>query len=592
LLDRLPFRELWAIDFEYRAVPGDRPVPVCMVGRELRSGRLLRLWLDQLPARPPFPVDVDTLVLSYATAAELGCFLELGWPMPARILDLYAEFCAITNGRPPPGGKSLLSALSCYGLPAITSEEKTAGRNLAQQSSWTPAERQALLDYCQTDVDPLGPLLERMLPAILTRPAGLGQALLRGRYTAAVARMEQAGVPIDTELLEVLRDRWEAIKLDLIADVDQGYGVFDGATFKADRFEAWLATAGIPWPRTDTGRLALDRETFREASRTYPTVAPLRELRHSLSELRLEKLAVGPDGRNRVGLRPFAARSGRNTPSSAQYIFGPSVWLRGLIRPPEGRALAYIDWSAQEVVIAAALSGDMALLEAVRSGDPYLRFAKLAGLAPAEATKESHKQVRDLCKTCMLGTNYGMGARSLALRTGSSLLEAEHLLRSLARTFPTFWEWAEYTADVGQLTGRLTTVFGWPLQVTATTRPTTLRNFPMQGNAAEMLRIACCLATEAGVTVCAPVHDALLVEAKEAELADVVNFTRSMMAEASRKVLAGVEVATDVTLVRWPGRYADPRGAVMWDRVTKRLAPRWVEGSATASGIVEGSSSL
>jgi DNA polymerase-1 len=592
MLDRLPFRELWAIDFEYRAVPGDRPVPVCLVAKELRSGRLLRLWRDQLPARPPFPVDQDTLIVSYASAAELGCFLELGWPMPARVLDLYAEFCAITNGRPLPGGQTLLSALSCYGLPAITSAEKTAGRQLAMQSSWTPAERAALLDYCQTDVDPLGPLLERMLPAILARPAGLGQALLRGRYTAAVARMEQAGVPIDTELLEVLRDRWEAIKLDLIADVDQDYGVFDGATFKADRFEAWLTKHGIPWPRTESGRLALDRDVFREASRTYPAVAPLRELRHSLSELRLEKLAVGPDGRNRVGLRPFAARSGRNTPSSARYIFGPSVWLRGLIRPTEGQALAYIDWSSQEIVIAAALSGDKALLEAVRSGDPYLRFAKLAGLAPAEATKESHKEIRDLCKTCMLGTNYGMGAHSLALRTGSSLLEAEHLLRSLARTFPMFWEWAEYTADAGQLTGQLATVFGWPLHVTATTRPTTLRNFPMQANAAEMLRIACCLTTEAGVTVCAPVHDALLVEATEADLADVVTLTQRLMGEASRTVLAGVEVATDVTLVRWPGRYVDPRGAKMFQRVTKLLAPRWVEGHATVSGTVEGLSSL
>jgi DNA polymerase-1 len=268
------------------------------------------------------------------------------------------------------------------------------------------------------------------------------------------------------------------------------------------------------------------------------------------------------------------------------------VWLRGLIRPTEGQALAYIDWSSQEIVIAAALSGDKALLEAVRSGDPYLRFAKLAGLAPAEATKESHKEIRDLCKTCMLGTNYGMGAHSLALRTGSSLLEAEHLLRSLARTFPMFWEWAEYTADAGQLTGQLATVFGWPLHVTATTRPTTLRNFPMQANAAEMLRIACCLTTEAGVTVCAPVHDALLVEATEADLADVVTLTQRLMGEASRTVLAGVEVATDVTLVRWPGRYVDPRGAKMFQRVTKLLAPRWVEGHATVSGTVEGLSSL
>ena len=38
-----------------------------------------------------------------------------------------------------------------------------------------------------------------------------------------------------------------------------------------------------------------------------------------------------------------------------------------------------------------------------------------------------------------------------------------------------------------------------------------LRNFPMQGNGAEMLRLACCPATERGIEVCAPVHDAVLI---------------------------------------------------------------------------------
>jgi DNA polymerase I len=571
-VDGLPFRELWAVDFEYRADHGARPAPVCMVARELRGGRLLRLWCDELPERAPFPVDAGSLFIAYAAAAELSCFLELGWPLPARILDLYAEFSAITNGLPRPHGRSLLAALSWHGIPAITKQEKTAGRALAQQSSWTPAERTALLDYCQTDVDPLGPLLQRMLPAIRRRPEGLGQALLRGRYTAAVAGMERSGVPIDTDLLERLRRRWEAIKLDLIAEIDRDYHVFDGATFKADWFERWLAAQGIPWPRTDTGRLQLDRETFREAARTYPQVAPLRELRTSLSELRLEKLAVGPDGRNRTGLLPFGAKSSRNTPSNAKFIFGPAVWLRGLIRPDAGRALAYLDWSSQEVAIAAALSGDQALLDAVSSGDPYLRFAKLAGLAPDDATKQTHAQVRNLCKTCLLGSNYGMGARSLAQRTGSSLLVAEQTQRALAQAFPVFWSWAEHMVDVGELRGELRTVFGWTLQVTRDTRPTTLRNFPMQANAAEMLRLACCLATEAGVQVCAPVHDALLIEADAASIDQAVRTTRAAMGEAARAVLDGVDIATEATVVTWPGRYGDPRGQVMWDRVTALLA--------------------
>ena len=70
---------------------------------------------------------------------------------------------------------------------------------------WSAAERRRILDYCQTDVDPMGALLERMLPGILARPNGLGQALLRGRYMAAIARTERTGVPIDFEMLQRLQ---------------------------------------------------------------------------------------------------------------------------------------------------------------------------------------------------------------------------------------------------------------------------------------------------------------------------------------------------------------------------------------------------
>jgi DNA polymerase I len=309
-------------------------------------------------------------------------------------------------------------------------------------------------------------------------------------------------------------------------------------------------------------------------SKRHPQLEPLKELRHALSELRLEKLSVGPDGRNRVLLSPFGASSGRNTASNSRFIFGPSVWLRGLIKPPDGKALAYIDWSSQEVYIAAALSGDPALLDAVKTGDPYLAFAKLAGLAPPDATNKSHKGIRDLCKTRGLGANYGMQAQSLALRTGLSLIEAEDLLRRLEQTFPVFTAWAEQVIHAGQLAGYLQTVFGWTLHTGDIVRTTTLRNYPMQSNGAEMLRLACCLATERGVDVCAPVHDALLIEADDDAITVVVVITRAAMAEASKVVLSGLEVPTDAEMIRYPDRYAEPRGEVMWNRVTEILARR------------------
>ena len=90
----------------------------------------------------------------------------------------------------------------------------------------------------------------------------------------------------------------------------------------------------------------------------------------------------------------------------------------------------------------------------------------------------------------------------------------------------------------------------------------------MQANGAEMLRLACCLATERGIEVCAPIHDALLIAAPLDRIECDVAITRSCMGEASRAVLSGFELMTDAEIIRSPDRYVDQdRGAKMWDLV-------------------------
>ena len=565
-MDRLrPYREVWLADFEFSAPDGERPTPVCLVARELFSNRLVRLFADELQDRPPFPTDDNTLFVAYFASAEIGCFLALGWDVPRRILDLWTEQRVRTNGRPGVR-RGLLDTLEYYGLDSIAAVEKTEMRELAMRGGpYTSAERVALLDYCQTDVDALAGLLPAMLPGI-----DLPRALLRGRYMAAVARMEYSGVPIDTDSLGLLRRNWDAIKDRLIADVDQDYGVFDGRTFKLERFARWLVEHRIPWPRTPNGRLALDRDTFRQQARKYPQVSPLRELRHSLSEMKLEKLSVGSDGRNRCLLSPFSSRTGRNQPSNNRFIFGPSVWLRGLIKPAEDRAVAYVDWSQQEMGIAAALSGDVAMMRAYRSGDPYLSFAKQAGAVPPDATKDSHPTERNRFKVCALAVQYGMQEHGLAQALGEQTAMARNLLQAHRETYRDFWRWSQLQVDRAMLTGWIQTVFGWQLMTTDESNPRSLANFPMQANGAEMMRLACSMATEAGIRVCAPVHDAILIEGPTGEIDHLVCQTQSIMAEASRIVLDGFNLATEAEVIQWPARYMDEkRGRSMWDRVLK-----------------------
>lgn len=343
-------------------------------------------------------------------------------------------------------------------------------------------------------------------------------------------------------------------------------------SFNAERFALWLASKKIPWPRTQTGRLAVDGETFRQMARRYPEVAPLRELLHTLGQMRLNDLTVGEDGRNRCLLSAFRSRTGRNQPSNAKFIFGPSCWLRSLIKPEPGQAVAYVDWEQQEFGIAAALSRDQRMKDAYASGDPYLTFAKQAGAVPPNATKQSHPKERGQFKVCALAVQYGMAAQSLAKSLGEPEAVGRELLRLHQQTYPDYWRWSQAAVDHATLFGWIQTVFGWRLHVGVGANPRSLANFPCQANGAEMLRLACCLLTERGITVCAPVHDAVLIESSSRMIETTVQETQEAMREASELLLDGFSLRTDAEIIHYPDRYLDERGEKLWNTVQDVLA--------------------
>ena len=296
----------------------------------------------------------------------------------------------------------------------------------------------------------------------------------------------------------------------------------------------------------------------------YPVIAPMRELRKTLSQLRPHALAVGSDGRNRYRLSPFASKTGRNQPSSSKFIFGQPAWTRSLIKPAVGSAIAYVDYSQQEFGIAAALSGDTTMQEAYLSGDPYLQFAVQAGAAPPGATAETHGAVREQFKVCSLGVQYGMSAGSLARKLGRKLESGTELLRLHRETYPAYWKWSDAAQDYAELHRKLTSVLGWSIHLTQNPNYRSIRNFPLQANGAEMLRLACCLTVERGIQVAAPIHDALLIEAPDGEIDQVVTETQRIMREAAEFVLDGFALRTDAAIIRNPDRYMDKRGEAMW----------------------------
>lgn len=574
------FKSILLIDYEFFGQPGDRPTPVCLAVRDFRTGTVKRYWQDEFAnlSAPPYPIDDQTLIVGYYLGAELSCHLALNWKLPVHLLDLYVEFRCITNGLQLPAGSGLLGALLYFGLDALSAATKEEMRQLILMGGpWNFEDRQRILDYCQTDVD----ALSLLLPAILEETS-LRHALLRGRYIHAVAHIEHFGSPIDVPLFEQLRKRWPDIQGELIEEIDKKYRVFEGRTFKVSLFEKYLLDRQYAWPRHDTGSLKLDEDTFKDMTKRYPELHELHQLKSSLGKLRKNSLAVGRDGRNRTLLSPFSSRTSRNQPGTSEFVFGLSSWMRGLLKPAPGNAIAYIDWSQQEFGIAAALSKDQNMMDAYESGDPYLAFAKQAGAAPPDATKKSHASIRDQFKACVLAVQYGMGEHALALKVGTPPIFARGLLELHRKTYVQFWKWSDSVVDYAILSGSLHTVFGWQLRVSEDPNPRFLRNFPMQANGAEVLRLACCLAVERGIKVCAPVHDALLIEGPANEIEETVKRTQLIMEEASEIVLNGFRLRSDATIIRHPERYCDERGIVMWETVC-----RLIGADTSAAGQLE-----
>jgi len=562
------WEEIWVIDFEYQAVDGEWPVPHCMVGREILSDRLIRLDDHTLKrsSAPPFRTGSSVLVVGYYLPAEYSCFLQLGWAQPAQCLDLCTEYKWLRSGIRDGKKRSLVAALTHFCLTNQIPVEKEEWRQLAINGGpYSKAEMNGLLDYCQQDVDATVTLLRAMSPHI-----DWPRALLRGQYSWTIAAIERRGIPMDVATLHTLRDRWEDIKAGLIHSVDPDSCVYADGVFGRDRWSNFLAHHNIPWPRDPvTNHLLLDEDTFRQQSKAHPAiVAPFHELRATLSRLKLNALAVGSDGRNRTMLSPFGSATGRNQPSNSKFIFGPSTWIRGLIKPPEGRAIAYIDWSQQELGIAAALSGDKKMMDAYTSGDPYLTFAKMAGAVPEDATRQTHPAERAAYKVCMLAVQYGMGAKSLADQLGDITLNAKRLLQAHKDTFNQYWRWSERVQNEGFGTGKLQTRFGWQRNMVTTDKPASVRNFPVQGNGAEMLRLALMQMERAGIHVIAPVHDAVLIEADTQNIHAAVAATQEAMQWASEQILPGFPLWSEVNIVQWPNRYMDEeRGATFWNLV-------------------------
>ena len=575
----LPYSEIWGEDTEYYpgrglnngGVEGDPITPLCRVAIELRTGRIVRQWQDELG--PFSPYHRDALVFSYSLPAEFGCHLQKGWNEPAHAIDALVEFRHHTNDGIS-RSRGLGDALRFFGLDSLDLAHKdTMRKRIMQGPPFTTEERTKIIDYAEDDARGL----VRLAPSLFATIRSWPHALHRGHVQWAIAKIEQRGLPIDLPLVSRLRRHWEGMKTSMVTALDP-FGVYEiingVAHFRMQRFEEFVAYYRLQWPRLASGKPCTDEETFREMAILYPIVNPLRELKCSLSQLRLNDLAVGNDGRNRCPLWAYGTKTARCAPSTTKYVFGPAKWLRFTVAPRLPLALIHRDYKQQEVRIAAIESGDEALLAACEGGDVYLGIAEQIGLLRDSMSVEERDAVRDLAKIIVLSIQYGAGGNSLASRTGMTRSEAHEVLARLRACFHRFQDYTYSVGDHAGLDLEISTCFDWRMKCPSGSNPRTIRNFPMQSAGAMILHAACLLAERRGIEIVAPIHDAFVAQCDAREVEDVAAAFDRVMRDASAIVLRGYELPSDCQIIRPGGQYFDKRGKAMWDTVAELLAKR------------------
>jgi DNA polymerase I-like protein with 3'-5' exonuclease and polymerase domains len=228
--------------------------------------------------------------------------------------------------------------------------------------------------------------------------------------------------------------------------------------------------------------------------------------------------------------------------------------LRVLVDPRPGKAICELDYGSQEVFIAGSVSGDENMKNAYQSNDVYMFYAQLTGMYPADLpipTEDQrsedwfkpHKKTRSIAKTLNLSMQFGAGAKSVAAAvrdaTKDTSIPDEQGAEWVAQYREAYSDYTWHSKQLRDLYNRgisLRLPSGWRM---GRDNPSSLSagNIPVQGPGSDILRVACRLVDEAGLTGVATLHDALTLECDELDCEAVGTKATELMKQAAEIVL-------------------------------------------------------
>lgn len=533
--------------------------------------------------------------ISWNVEAESSSFYSMGLnPLDYKWHDLYLEYVMFSNhnndlskgeqyskGREikisswknDKGPKNLVGATYKLLKVKIDSEHKDKMRDLiiSRPDKFTPEEKKAILDYCLSDVEYLPrihaeiqEIAKKMIPRE-HKATYAKEALWRAEYAVRTTYMVRHGIPIQTTWLKNLTDSIPILLMECAKDINEQFPEVKpfkwckkDQKFKMDTkaIYSWIETLPYKkkWELTPTNKYSLAVDSFKKFfnySHDYPrNNLGAQILRYLNLSQQLRGFAepagessrtfwdyVGSDGMSRPYFNIYGAQSSRSQPSSTSFLFLKTGWMRSLCVPPEGYAVGTIDYSSQEFLIAALLSGDDKMFEAYCSGDVYLSYGKEIGVIPENGTKKTHSKERDAQKPVILGWQFWSTGHGLCILLNEQIGEnkydpdsAQLLLDKLDTVYSKFAKFREATRDDYLIKKYIRLADGFYMWGNNPNHRS-VGNMPVQGAGAAIMRKAVQLAQDSGLDVIMTLHDSLTIMFKKDDLG-ALDTLKSCMHEA------------------------------------------------------------
>ncbi len=410
-----------------------------------------------------------------------------------------------------PDGKRSMDLLSTKYLGYVpVSIESLIGKKGKTQGTMRQVEIEEAKEYAAEDADITLQLKNIFLPQLKIKEVEKVFYEVENPLVKVLTDMEFEGIRIDMDFLKTYSKELEIEAKAAEEKVYETAGVRFNLASPKQLGEVLFEKMKLDpkAKKTKTGQYATGEDVLAKLANNNPICEEILTFRE-LTKLRSTYVDAFPQlmnaktGRVHTNYAQAVAVTGRLSSTNPNLQNIPIRTTKGkeirkaFVPRDENHVLVSADYSQIELRVVAAISGDVNMCEAFRTGKDIhtATAAKVFGVAESEVTKE----MRYKAKSVNFGIIYGQGAFGLAENLGIPRAEAKEIIENYKKEFPNIQKYMDDTINAARENGYVETLMGrkrWLKDIGSanfTVRGFAERNAinsPIQGTAADMVKLA------------------------------------------------------------------------------------------------------